>query len=158
EELVNRRVADEMEARKDAMNLEPMNENGDEQGNGNGGNGGNGNGWNGENGNGNRNVNHGIEGVVRLICWFEKMETEFNISNCLSKYQVKYATCTLQDSSLTWWNSHKRTIETDAAYAMTWKALMKLMTEVYYPRNDIKKMETELWNLTVRNNDLTAYT
>ncbi|GKD75153.1 hypothetical protein Tco_1333435 [Tanacetum coccineum] len=32
------------------------------------------------------------------------------------------------DSALTWWNSHKRTTGTNAAYAMTWKALMKLMT------------------------------
>ncbi|GKB51344.1 hypothetical protein Tco_0902097 [Tanacetum coccineum] len=68
EELVNRRVAEEMEAREAAIDLEPMNENGDEQeggnggngGNGNGGNGGNGNGGNGENGNGNRNGNHGM--------------------------------------------------------------------------------------------------
>ncbi|GKA14689.1 hypothetical protein Tco_0694335 [Tanacetum coccineum] len=49
EKLVNRRVAEEMEAREAARTLEPLNENGDEQegengGNGNGGNGGNGNG------------------------------------------------------------------------------------------------------------------
>ncbi|GKF08700.1 hypothetical protein Tco_0042924, partial [Tanacetum coccineum] len=49
EELVTRRVAEEMEAREAAINLEPLNENGDEQeggnrGNGNGGNRGNGNG------------------------------------------------------------------------------------------------------------------
>ncbi|GJW06954.1 putative reverse transcriptase domain-containing protein [Tanacetum coccineum] len=63
EELVNRRVAEEMEARKATMNLEPMNENGDEQGNGNGGNGGNGNGGNGGNGNGgNRNGGNGGNG------------------------------------------------------------------------------------------------
>ncbi|GKD42480.1 putative reverse transcriptase domain-containing protein [Tanacetum coccineum] len=34
-----------------------------------------------------------------------------------------------------------RTVDTDAAYAMTWKELMKLMTEVYCPRNKIQKME-----------------
>ncbi|GKD46006.1 hypothetical protein Tco_1270651, partial [Tanacetum coccineum] len=33
------------------------------------------------------------------------------------------------NSALTWWNSHKRIVGTDAAYAMTWKALIKLMTE-----------------------------
>ncbi|GJS42401.1 hypothetical protein Tco_0567444 [Tanacetum coccineum] len=71
EELVTRRVAEEMEAREAAMNLEPMNENEDEQeggnggngGNGNGGNKGNGNGGNRENkngGNGHRNGNHGM--------------------------------------------------------------------------------------------------
>ncbi|GKD00917.1 putative reverse transcriptase domain-containing protein [Tanacetum coccineum] len=194
EELVARRVAEELEAREAARTLEPLNENGDElegenRGNGNGGNRGNGNGGNGENrngGNGHRNGNHGMnyggfmpvarectfqdflkckphnfsgtEGVVGLTRWFEKMETVFNISNCPLKYQVKYATCTLQDSALTWWNSHKRTIGVEAAYAMNWVELMKLMTEVYCPRNEIQKMETELWNLTVKGNDLTAYT
>ncbi|GKD44076.1 hypothetical protein Tco_1268721, partial [Tanacetum coccineum] len=71
----------------------------------------------------------GNEGDVGLTRWFEKMETVFHISNCPKKYQVKYASCTLQDRALTWWNSHKRTIGTDAAYAMTWKELMKLMTK-----------------------------
>ncbi|GJZ62849.1 putative reverse transcriptase domain-containing protein [Tanacetum coccineum] len=33
------------------------------------------------------------------------------------------------NNALTWWNSYKRTVGTDAAYAMSWKALMKLMTE-----------------------------
>ncbi|GJW05930.1 putative reverse transcriptase domain-containing protein [Tanacetum coccineum] len=57
------------------------------------------------------------------------METVFNINICPSKYQVKYATCILQDSALTWWNSHKRTIGVEAAYAMNWVELMKLMTK-----------------------------
>ncbi|GKC47133.1 putative reverse transcriptase domain-containing protein, partial [Tanacetum coccineum] len=48
-------------------------------------------------------------------------------------------------------------VRVDAAYAMTWKALIKLMTEVYCPRNKIQKMETELWNLIVKGNYLTAY-
>ncbi|GKD17200.1 putative reverse transcriptase domain-containing protein, partial [Tanacetum coccineum] len=32
------------------------------------------------------------------------------------------------------------------------------MAEVYCPRNEIQKIEFELWNLTVKNNDLAAYT
>ncbi|GKA43758.1 putative reverse transcriptase domain-containing protein [Tanacetum coccineum] len=127
---------EEMEAREAARTLEPLNENGDEQEgenggnvnrgnrrNRNGGNEGNGNGGNGENGNGNRNGNHELR-HVGLTRWFEKMETVFNISNYPSKYQVKYATCTLQDSALTLWNSHKRTIGVDAAYATNWDGLM----------------------------------
>ncbi|GJT61460.1 hypothetical protein Tco_1004993 [Tanacetum coccineum] len=86
----------------------------------------------------------GTEGVVGMTRWFEKMENIFHISNCPQNYQVKYASCTLQNGALTWWNSHKRTVRTDAAYAMTWKALMKLMKEVYCSRNEIQKMETEL--------------
>ncbi|GJT31782.1 putative reverse transcriptase domain-containing protein [Tanacetum coccineum] len=86
----------------------------------------------------------GTEGIIRLTRWFEKMETVFNINNCPPKYQVKYATCTLQDNALTWWNSYKRPIGVDTAYAMKWVGLMKLMTEVYCPRNEIQKMEIEL--------------
>ncbi|GKC86373.1 reverse transcriptase domain-containing protein [Tanacetum coccineum] len=52
----------------------------------------------------------------------------------------------------------ERIIGVDAAYAMKWARLMKLMTKVYCPRNEIQKMETELWNLTVKGNNLTAYT
>nr|GEY22926.1 reverse transcriptase domain-containing protein [Tanacetum cinerariifolium] len=110
---------------------------GENGGNGNGGNEGNGNGGNEENRN--RGMNYGgTEAVVGLTLWFEKTETVFNISNFPPKYQVKYATCTLQDSALTWWNSHKRKIGVDAAYAMKWAGLMKLMTEVYCPRNEDK--------------------
>nr|GEU49631.1 putative reverse transcriptase domain-containing protein [Tanacetum cinerariifolium] len=130
EKLVARRVAEEMEARKVVRNLETLNENKEEQegenggneGNGNGdnerneneGNGGNRNGGNGENRN--RGMNYGC---------FMPMARD----NCPLKYQVKYATCTLHNSALTWWNSHKRTISVDAAYAMKWAGLMKLMTE-----------------------------
>ncbi|GKE91820.1 hypothetical protein Tco_1572915, partial [Tanacetum coccineum] len=76
------------------------------------------------------------EGVVGLTHWFEKMETMFHISNCPKKYQVKYVTRTLLNSALTWWNSHKITIGIEAAYAMSWAELMKLMTKVYCLRNE----------------------
>ncbi|GKB38606.1 hypothetical protein Tco_0883548 [Tanacetum coccineum] len=36
------------------------------------------------------------------------------------------------------------TVGHDAAYEMTWKSLMKMMTEAYYPRNEIQKLENEL--------------
>ncbi|GKC07861.1 hypothetical protein Tco_0999471 [Tanacetum coccineum] len=84
------------------------------------------------------------EGVVGLIRWFGKMEIVFHIRNGLKKSQVKYATCTLLDGALSWWNSHKRTIRTEAAFTISWREHMKQMTEVYYPRNEIQKMETEL--------------
>ncbi|GKA55934.1 reverse transcriptase domain-containing protein [Tanacetum coccineum] len=56
---------------------------------------------------------------------------------------VKYATCTLLDEALTWWNSHVKTVRIEAAYDMSWEELMKMMTEVYSPRNDIQKLENE---------------
>ncbi|GJV12889.1 uncharacterized mitochondrial protein-like protein [Tanacetum coccineum] len=112
EELVNRRVEEALAAYEaihaaNALEVENQIQNGSDGDNGNGGNrdGGNGNGGNGNGGNGNPNEN-GRE-----------------------KYQVKYATCTLLNSALTWWNSHKRTIRTEAAFAMSWRELMKLMAE-----------------------------
>ncbi|GKC40117.1 putative reverse transcriptase domain-containing protein [Tanacetum coccineum] len=66
------------------------------------------------------------EEAVGLARWFKKMESVFHISNYPPKYQVKYASGTLQNNALTW--------------------------------NEIQKVESELWNLTVKGNDLTAYT
>nr|GFB42321.1 hypothetical protein [Tanacetum cinerariifolium] len=71
-------------------------------------------------------------------------------SNCAAKNQVKFATCTLHSVDLTWWNTHVQTVGHEAAYGMTWKMLMKMMTEKYCPRNEIRKLEMELWDLKVK--------
>ncbi|GKD67235.1 reverse transcriptase domain-containing protein [Tanacetum coccineum] len=60
--------------------------------------------------------------------------------------------------ALTWWNTHVKTISHDAAYGMPWKTLMKMMTDKYCPRNEIKKLEMEIWDLKVKGTDLTSYT
>ncbi|GJR27281.1 reverse transcriptase domain-containing protein [Tanacetum coccineum] len=87
------------------------------------------------------------------------MESVFHISNCTMECQVKYATCTFLGGALTWWNSHVMIVCHDAAYGMPWKTLMKMMTKKnYYPRSDIKKLETELWNLVVKGTDVESYT
>ncbi|GJT45240.1 putative reverse transcriptase domain-containing protein [Tanacetum coccineum] len=92
----------------------------------------------------------GTEGVVELTQWFERMETVFRISNCPVENQVKFSTCTLLAGALTWWNSHVMTVSHDVAYAMTWADLKKKMTDKYCPRNEMKKLEAELWNLKVK--------
>nr|GEW61643.1 putative reverse transcriptase domain-containing protein [Tanacetum cinerariifolium] len=61
-------------------------------------------------------------------------------------------------AALTWWNGHVRTLGHEAAYAMTWRTLKKKMTDKYYPKGEIKKLEIELWNLRVKRNDVVAYT
>ncbi|GJU43569.1 putative reverse transcriptase domain-containing protein [Tanacetum coccineum] len=162
EELVNRRVEEALavyEATHAANVLEAksQSQNGSDGDNKNGRNGNSGN-ENGGNGNPKENDRGERKEFIGLIRWLEKMEIVFHISNCLEKYQVKYATCTLLNNALTWWNSHKRTIRVDAPFTMSWRELVKLMAEVYYPRTKIQKMESELWNLTMKNNDLAAYT
>nr|GEU97242.1 putative reverse transcriptase domain-containing protein [Tanacetum cinerariifolium] len=142
EEIINRRMAEVLEAHEINRNLGLENLNGNHNdgkgkmngnGNGNGGNGnenrGNGNGQGG-NGNGD---GRGDRPVAHECTYQEFM------------------------NALTWWNSHKRTIGTDAAYTLSWRELIKLMTKVYYPRNEIQKMETELWNSSVKNNDMAIY-
>ncbi|GJX38872.1 reverse transcriptase domain-containing protein [Tanacetum coccineum] len=100
----------------------------------------------------------GTEGVAGLSQWFERMESVFHISNCTVENQVKFATCTLHSVALTWWNTHVKTVGHDAAYGMPWKTLMKMMTDKYCPRNEIKKLEMEIWDLKVKGTDLTSYT
>ncbi|GJZ17361.1 reverse transcriptase domain-containing protein [Tanacetum coccineum] len=92
----------------------------------------------------------GTEGVVELTQWFERMETVFRISNCSVENQIKFSTCTLLAGALTWWNSHVRIVGYDVAYAMTWTDLRKKMTDKYCPRNEMKKLEAELWNFKVK--------
>ncbi|GJT75241.1 reverse transcriptase domain-containing protein [Tanacetum coccineum] len=99
----------------------------------------------------------GTEGVVELTQWFERMETVFRISNCSVENQIKFSTCTLLAGALTWWNSHVRIVGHDVAYAMTWTDLRKKMTDKYCPRNEMKKLEAELWNLKVKGTDVTGY-
>ncbi|GJR27774.1 hypothetical protein Tco_1104006 [Tanacetum coccineum] len=73
------------------------------------------------------------EGSVGLTRWFEKLESQFGISNVAEGDIVKFASSTQLDGALTWWN-------------------------VYYcPRNEVKQMENELWNLKVKGTNLTAY-
>ncbi|GJZ97823.1 putative reverse transcriptase domain-containing protein [Tanacetum coccineum] len=86
----------------------------------------------------------GTEGVVGLTQWFEKMESVYNISNCTVACQVKFAMCTLQGNALTWWNSHIKTTTLEAAHAMPWRTLKKMMTDKYCPRGEIKKLEFEI--------------
>ncbi|GJR02677.1 putative reverse transcriptase domain-containing protein [Tanacetum coccineum] len=98
------------------------------------------------------------QSVVGLSQWLEKMESVFHISGCTVKNQVKFATCTLLGTALTWWNGHVRTLGHDVVYAMTWGTFKKKLTDKYCPNGEIKKLEIKLWNLNVRGNDVAAYT
>ncbi|GJQ91426.1 RNA polymerase beta subunit, chloroplastic [Tanacetum coccineum] len=85
------------------------------------------------------------------------METVFRISHCSVENQIKFSTCTLLAGALTWCNSHVRIVGHDVAYAMTWTELKKKMTDKYCPRNEMKKLEAELWNLKVKGTDVIGY-
>ncbi|GJV91911.1 putative reverse transcriptase domain-containing protein [Tanacetum coccineum] len=87
----------------------------------------------------------GTKGVVGLTQWVEKMEYVFLICNYTITSQVKYESCTLQGSALTWWNFYVRAVRQDVAYAMPWTTLKRMITDKYCPRGEIKKLESEMF-------------
>nr|GEX98840.1 reverse transcriptase domain-containing protein [Tanacetum cinerariifolium] len=92
----------------------------------------------------------GTEGVVGLARWFEKIELVFRISNCPPNSQVKFATCTLLDGALTWWNSHVQTIGIDegtdvAGYTRRFQELTLLCPRMVLEEND--KIKRFIWGL-----------
>ncbi|GKC43184.1 hypothetical protein Tco_1060906 [Tanacetum coccineum] len=143
-ELVNRRVEEVLashEATRAANAIEAENEsqNGSDCDNGNGdnGDGENGNGENGNGGNGNPNENgRGNRPVARE--------------------------CTYQDFMKCQPLNFKGT--EGVVGLIRWFEKMEIVFQIsnclerYQVKNEIQKMETELWNLTVKNNDLAAYT
>ncbi|GJU54462.1 hypothetical protein Tco_1228176 [Tanacetum coccineum] len=72
---------------------------------------------------------NGAEGAIGLIRWFERTESVFSRSRCAEENKVTFATGTLTDDALSWWNAY--------AHPM--------------------KMEEELYNLIVKGNDLKPY-
>ncbi|GJV65086.1 hypothetical protein Tco_1475914 [Tanacetum coccineum] len=53
---------------------------------------------------------NGTKGVVDLIRWFEWTESVFSRSNCAGENKVTFATGTLTDDALSWWNSYAQPI------------------------------------------------
>ncbi|GKC15155.1 reverse transcriptase domain-containing protein [Tanacetum coccineum] len=99
----------------------------------------------------------GTEGAVDLIRWFEQTKSVFSRSNCAEENKVTFATGTLTDDALSWWNSYVQPIGIDQANQITWTELKRLLTNKYCPRTEIKKMEDEFYNLVVKGNDLKTY-
>nr|GEW46816.1 reverse transcriptase domain-containing protein [Tanacetum cinerariifolium] len=78
---------------------------------------------------------NGNEGAVGLIRWIEKTEMVFTVSKCIEANKVVFAATTFQDRALTWWNSQE-----------------------FCPPEEIQRMECELWNLRVKEMDISSYT
>ncbi|GKC47969.1 putative reverse transcriptase domain-containing protein [Tanacetum coccineum] len=63
----------------------------------------------------------GMEGAIGLIRWFERTESVFSRSNCIEDCKVKFATGTLTEEALSWWNSFAQPIGIEEAYKITWE-------------------------------------
>ncbi|GKF41714.1 reverse transcriptase domain-containing protein, partial [Tanacetum coccineum] len=99
----------------------------------------------------------GTEGAVGLIRWFKRTKLVFSRSNCTEDYKVKFTTGTLTEETLSWWNSFAQPIGIKEAYKITWSEFKKLLIKKYCPRNEVKKMEDEFSNMTIKRNDIKTY-
>ncbi|GKB30311.1 reverse transcriptase domain-containing protein [Tanacetum coccineum] len=100
---------------------------------------------------------NGMEGSVGLIHWFERTELVFSRSNCAEENKVTFATGTLTDDALSWWNAYAQPIGIDQANQITWTELKRLLINKYCPRTKVKKMEDKFYNMAVKGNDLKTY-
>nr|GEW27292.1 hypothetical protein [Tanacetum cinerariifolium] len=55
-------------------------------------------------------------------------------------------------------NSRNESVGIDAAYETTWEELKEMMTDEYCLRNELHKLETKLWNLSVERTNIIGYT
>ncbi|GJR01155.1 reverse transcriptase domain-containing protein [Tanacetum coccineum] len=80
--------------------------------------------------------------------------------NCTEDCKVKFATGTLTEDALSWWNSYAKPIgieQADKKPRLIEKILTPQKNNKYCPRTEVKKMEDEFYNLVVKGNDLKTY-
>nr|GEY35353.1 reverse transcriptase domain-containing protein [Tanacetum cinerariifolium] len=100
---------------------------------------------------------NGTEGAVCLIRWFERIKLVFYHCRCAKENKVTFATGTLTDDALSWWNTYAQPMVADQANKITWTELKRLLTNKYCPQTKVRKMEEELYNLIIKGNDLKTY-
>nr|GEV48052.1 retrovirus-related Pol polyprotein from transposon TNT 1-94 [Tanacetum cinerariifolium] len=71
---------------------------------------------------------NGTKGVVGLIRWFERTKSVFSRSNCAEENKVAFATGTLTNDALSWWNAYAQPIGIEQANRITWTELKRLLT------------------------------
>ncbi|GJW35082.1 hypothetical protein Tco_0058002 [Tanacetum coccineum] len=49
---------------------------------------------------------NGTEGAISLICWFKRTELVFSRSKCVEEDRVTFATGTLTNDAVSWWNAY----------------------------------------------------
>ncbi|GJU01617.1 hypothetical protein Tco_1111955 [Tanacetum coccineum] len=77
---------------------------------------------------------NGTEGAVGLIRWFERTESVFSQSRCAKENKVTFATGTLTDDALSWWNAYAQPMGIEQANRTTWTELKRLLTNSVCPQ------------------------
>nr|GEZ68024.1 hypothetical protein [Tanacetum cinerariifolium] len=90
--------------------------------------------------------------------WIEKTEMVFTVSKCTEANKVVFAAATFQDRALTLWNLQVATLGIEVVTRKMWAEMRVMMTEEFCPHEEIQRMECELWNLRVKEMDISSYT
>ncbi|GJS94185.1 reverse transcriptase domain-containing protein [Tanacetum coccineum] len=108
----------------------------------------------------NPNRNTGPTGnlVVKMGNYKEFINSQpFYLNDVPKENKVTFATGTLTGDALSWWNAYAQPMGVEQDNRITWTELIRLLTNKYCPRTKIRKIEEELYNLTVKGNDLKHY-
>ena len=100
------------------------------------------------------NTFSGPEGAVGLLHWFGKLESVFEMCECPEARRVKYATGTLEEIALIWWNAQVRILGLAAANATPWNEFKERIIREYYTRDDIHKLGVELYHWEITGSEL----
>nr|GEU81776.1 reverse transcriptase domain-containing protein [Tanacetum cinerariifolium] len=71
---------------------------------------------------------NGTEGAVGLIRWFKRTEIIFSHSRCAEENKVTFATSTLTENALSWWNAYAQLLGIEQANQITWTELKRILT------------------------------
>ncbi|GJT73291.1 putative reverse transcriptase domain-containing protein [Tanacetum coccineum] len=107
--------------------------------------------------NGKPHTFNGMEGVVGLRCWIEKVEQVFETCKCAEEDKVMFAASTFEGRAVTWWNGNVHTLGLVNANHIPWTEFKTMMTTEYCPATEIQRMELELGTLTLKGDDIEAY-
>ncbi|GKE32500.1 putative reverse transcriptase domain-containing protein [Tanacetum coccineum] len=81
----------------------------------------------------------------------------FEICKCNEYDKVKFVMCTFEGRALTWWNGNVQNLGLANANQISWSNVKAMMTTEYWPTTEIQKMEQEIWTLTLKGDDIEAY-
>ncbi|GJY68069.1 reverse transcriptase domain-containing protein [Tanacetum coccineum] len=105
--------------------------------------------------NGFKRLRNGAVGTY--IIGYERTNQCFPVHLVPKDCNVKFATGTLTEEALSWWNSFAQPIGIEEAYKTTWVDFKKLLIKKYRPRTEVQKIKDEFYHLTVKGNDLKTY-
>ncbi|GJY67485.1 hypothetical protein Tco_0469723 [Tanacetum coccineum] len=66
---------------------------------------------------------NGTKGAIGHIRWFERTESIFSQSKCAEENKVTFATGTLTNDALSWWNAYAQPMGVNQANQITWTEL-----------------------------------